>query len=230
MATSFIYGDYKMILGFSGGDLLATEPDDKWTINSKERIFPDYYIPDIWNVIIQRFFGPDYWFYEWSFIAVMSRLQDLMRAPNVCNSPIMRHPNGIAKSFKDSRPLWMPVTVDWNDEYDRLCKVRLFNIKNDESESNNIAMENKGKVEELLKILNERLKKDEGTMDLASSLQYGLYRTFLKAITLMLSIFVAISIVTMTTLCYCCGICCFKRKRNKKQSKKNRGKSQRNKG
>eukprot|EP01083_Nonionella_stella_P248583 860448_1 len=209
-STTFIYNDYKLILGYVGGAFLWKEPIDEWT-QHKEGMW-ELKVPDIYNSMIQRFFGPDYWFFKWSFVAVSSRLQDYFRYPNTCNSPINRHPNGWAKGFVDRRPLYMPVSIDWNDELS-WCLIRLYKT-DDVSEENNIAFENKDIVEEMVVILNERLKIEEGRLDLPSGLMYGLYTTFVKAITIILSVFVGINILVMIILYKCC---CSKSKQKKKK-------------
>jgi len=217
-STSFIQGDYKLVLGFSGGNILWEEPVSQWTRQPMDNY--DFMVPDLWNSFVQFMFGPDYWFFEWSFIAVTSRVQDYFRYPHVCNSPIMRHPDGFAKSAVDRRPLWMPITLfDWEDPYSP-CLIRLYNLKEDISESNNIAYENKEKVEQMLRDLNAKLMKDEGMLDRTSALQYNIYQTFKKALMLIGSVLLVICCGCVIALCKCYSMLCGSAKRSKRKSKK----------
>ena len=212
-STSFIYDGYKLILGYNGGDLLWPEPYDEWTRNEAKQW--EAFIPDYYNRFIQLFFGPDYWFYEWSFVAVSSRLRDRLRYPDVCSCPIMRHPDGVATSFVDPRPLYMPVSINWNDVTAR-CMIRLYDLEKDRTESHNIAFENRERVENMVRILNERLKVEEGRMDLMSGLQYGMLHTFIQAFLLVNGIFLLILVVGSLICCKCCGCCCFRPKKKTK--------------
>merc|ERR1712228_12344 len=207
-STSFIHDGFKLMLGYNGGDLLWLEPYDEWTRNPRNDNL-EAIIPDVYNRLIQLFFGSDYWFYEWSFVAVMSRLRDWFRSPDVCSCPIMRHPDGFAKSFIDSRPLYMPISIDWNDVTAK-CMIRLYDLKKDPTENVNVAFENKERVENMLNILNKRLKKEEGRMDLMSGLQFGMYEMFVQSALLIGGIFGCILVIGSIICCKCCG--CFAKK------------------
>ena len=54
-STAFIYGDYKLVLGFSGGDLMWMEPVDEWTKYPKET--PALKVPDRWNRFLVKCFA-----------------------------------------------------------------------------------------------------------------------------------------------------------------------------
>merc|ERR1712129_135915 len=118
-----------------------------------------------------------------------------------------RHPDGFAESFVDSRPLYMPISIDWDDVMSN-CMIRLYDLNNDPTESINIAAENKELVEEMLVILNQRLMKEEGRMDLMSGLQYGMYKTFVQSGTIIVGIFAWIMTLLFVVCWACCGYCC----------------------
>ena len=145
---------------------------------------------------------------------MISRFFDSLSDEPRCTSPINRHPDGWAKGFRDSRPLWMPVTVEW----DKPCKVRLYNLKNDPSENRNIAFEQREKVKEIVDVLNERLKVEEGRMDLMSGLQYGIYQAFVNIAIGVVSVLLCLIIVMVLGCCKCCGCGLWKRKRSKRKT------------
>ena len=211
--TSYIEGDWKLALGHSGMDEIIGEPDSIHSVPFKDVDMMDRVL--LYVSFMLDALSPDLWAYGWAVFSLAGTLEDSWKGEY--RGVINNHPLGAPKAFDDPRELWIP-SINWNDKEQRKM-IRLYNLKNDPSESNNVAMENKEKVEEMLARLNERLivDRDEIGLDVASALhyQFAIFANVIQRIMLIM-IFVAL-IINLGLIWMCVSFCCQHDDKRKKE-------------
>eukprot|EP01083_Nonionella_stella_P008756 25313_1 len=179
--SAFIDGNYKLLLGHTGISKVYAEPNGFWDVNEKDAAWINT-MHQIFNYGIEFIVPPDvYSGLEWCFnfntqwyrVPILDGvLWNAFKHEQI----ISVHP--MAKQHK-SQPLYVPY-FDWNDR-ESVKNIRLYNIKQDPFELNNIAMDNKAKVEALYQKLVEQLTKgakSKWAKDKSYVFHYGNYILF----------------------------------------------------
>ena len=132
------------------------EPNDKYALNSMDRAEHENYdwiVTDFINYFIFNVLGVDYFWYEWNASMMFRMLWMGFRNPSGC-PPVPR-----PQALPNKQTFYWPYIDSDREECQR---VRLYNLNEDPTESNNLAFDDDHKdiVEYLMRRLKDKLSRE----------------------------------------------------------------------
>ena len=122
--------------------------------------------------------------------------------------------NGPRDGDGNKMTFWWPYIDCWNEECQR---VRLYNLNDDPTESNNLAFkpEYKERLDDIMIRLTEKLKKEYEAGEIESDrsvegigAQILSMQKRLRIIIMIIAITVAVILILLCRVCYVCCVCC----------------------
>eukprot|EP01084_Bolivina_argentea_P005072 9586_1 len=199
--TSYIEGDYKLILGSIAFNEIFYEPNDSWSVTKQNRKW-HYVMMDMVNYIVENTLGsPGFFVLEWAFA---------FRIHSIYDWSIGNRDLRLITFGGDEKDAFIIPHLNWNQKNVE-SKIFLFNLKNDPSESNNLAFKNKEKVEQMYKNLKLELMK---TAEIVDEDLFGYVARIFNVFSLIvLSLFTIVpAVILLVVLCCIRCLFCGKRK------------------